>query len=322
MRTVLAFSMLFLALCVGCPNTAVDKEKPTMKPTEKQEPPKTEGHVEPMHLPDGTKVGDTETQETTGVPSEIFGKYAAETVPLPPVEDLTTQVDEYITKIGRFLEDLDGSPKYADDAADIVRDTHALSLVALAIGLTEADSKYKKSASQIITAAKTLAAAKNIDEGRKAYAALQASLTGSGNGKPLAWKDKIADLKPLMKALPNLNSSVKRITDTERKLNIALSGANPQRVYGQLAALSVISQGSIPNVTETTKPDAVEEWKKLCEEFRDAALNTNAAAHQYAKDTADGKEPNYAAFSTCFKAMTESCDNCHKVFYPSAVGKE
>jgi cytochrome c556 len=95
----------------------------------------------------------------------------------------------------------------------------------------------------------------------------------------------------------------------------------PEQIYGALAALAAISQGSIANIHETIKPDAAAEWKKFCEEFRDAALKVNAAAHQYAKDKADGKEPNYAAFDTGFKAMTKSCDSCHKVFYPSAVGK-
>jgi hypothetical protein len=318
MRTILTCSILILALCVGCSNTdsGPNKEKPQAEPAaETPDSNKPEPYVEPL-------VPKVDTpQETTGITAEPMGKYAAEAVPLPPVEDLTAQIDEYITKIGKSLDDLDGSPKYAEDAADIVRDANALSLVALAIGLTEADSKYKKPASQIITAAKTLAAAKNLEEGQKAYTGLKASLTGAGDGKTLSWLDKTAVLSQAMKALPNLSSAVKRITDTERKLTATLGGANAQRVYGQLAALSVISQGSIPNVAETEKPDAAADWKKHCEEFRDAALKANAAAHQYAKDKADGKEPNYAAFSASFKTMTESCDSCHAIFHPGAVGK-
>jgi hypothetical protein len=234
---------------------------------------------------------------------------------------LTAQVDAYITKIGESLESLEGSIKYTEDAADVVRDAHALALVALALGLAEADSQYKKPAAQIIAATKPLAAAKNFREGKKAYEALKASLTAPGEGSSLTWTDKVADLAPAMKAVPNLHAAVKRVTDAERKLNVVLGGARAQSVSSQLAALAVIAQGTIPNVAETLKPEAVGEWKQHCEEFRDAALKTNIAVHQYTKDKADGKEPNYVTFSNSFKAMTESCDHCHTIFHPGALGK-
>jgi len=328
MRTIVTFPILILALCVGCPNTA--PEPVQEKPADSVDTPdfdKPAPHVEPMFprqreedTPETTTEEEPAAPETTGVLAESLGKYAAEVVPLPPLEDLTAQIDEYMTVIASSLEFLDGSTRYERDAADIVRDANALALVALAVGLAEADSKYKQSASQIITATKTLAAAKNLEEGNKAYEALKTSLIGRG-GKPLSWTEKVADLAPAMKALPNLSSAVKRATDTERKMNL-ISETKAKQVYGQLAALAVISQGTIPNVAETTKPDAMEEWKKYCEEFRDAAVKSNAAARQYAQDKAEGKATNYAAFSASFRALTESCDDCHKVFYPSAMGQQ
>lgn len=337
MRVILIFSVLVLVFCAGCPKTPEPDKRNSEESVGANEP---EGHIEPLvprideppadtappseaECPDETETpGETESPalETTRIISEVLGKYAAEAVPLPPLEDLTAQIDEYILKIEKDLEDLDGSPKYAEDSASIVRDATAIKLIALALGLADGDSKYKKSASQIISAAQTLAAAKNLDEGKKGYEALKASLTRTGNGKPLAWSDRVAGIAPAMKALPNLSAAVKRVTDTERKLNTILD-RSPQLVHGRLAAMAVISQGTIPNVNETTEPDAEAEWKKLCEEFRDAAIKANVAARQYAKDKADGREPNYAAFAASFKAMTESCDSCHKVFYPSAVGK-
>jgi len=334
MRTVLTLSILSLAFCIGCTKTVSEPNK--KEPDEVIAPPdfnQPEPFVEPRFLPDGTPFipnpespKETTPPETlptgaTSMVSEPLGKYAAETVPLPPVEDMTAQIDEYITKIGQSLESLDGSPRYEAGAGDIVRDANALALIALGIGLSEADSKYKKSASQIIAATKHLVAAKNLKEGQTAYEALKVSLTSQDAGQPLSWSDKVADLASAMKALPNLSSAAKRVTDTERKLNTTLD-RQAQRVLGQLAALAVISQGSIPNVAETTKPDAVEEWKKHCEEFRDAALKVNTAARQYAQDKADGKEPNYAVFSAAYKAMTESCDDCHREFYPKAVGQQ
>jgi hypothetical protein len=262
-------------------------------------------------------------EETTGIMLPVLGKYAAEVVPLPPVEDLTTQIDEYITKIGESLEFLDGSTRYVSDASDLVRDAHALALVALAIGLAEADSPspYKKSAASIIAAAKTLAAAQNLEEGQKAYETLKTSLTSPSTEQSLSWSDKVANLTPAMKALPNLCSAVKRVSDTERKLNVRLD-SKPKQVFGQLAAMAAIAQGTVPNVVETAKPNATDEWKKFCGEFRDAAIKVNTVTHQYAQARTEGKEPDYALFGASFKTMVESCDHCHQVFHPTAVGRD
>jgi hypothetical protein len=346
MRTLLAFPLLILALCalcVGCPQVAPELNQAnnaaTNEPAETLEPHRPEPWIEPRFLPDGTPfipganppTGSTPSEiipeETTGILSPILGTYAVEflptpvPVPLPPVEDLTTQIDEYIKKMAESLELLDGSPRYASDASDIVRDANALALTALAVGLAEDDSKYKKSASRIIEAAQLLAAAKTLEEGLRAHAALKASLTMEGRN-PLSWSDRVADLTPAMKALPNLSSAVKRVTDTERKLDIIVDRGRAPQVLGQIAAMAAISQGSIPNVAETEKPDAVEEWRRYCEEFRDAAIKVNAVTRQYAQGRADGKEPDYSIFRDAFRAMSASCDDCHRVFYPQAVGKE
>ena len=339
MRTIIAFSVLMLLFCIGCSHDVPKPERSTplddysatpdsstdkgplveeLVPRDSEEfIPSADEEIVPSVDPDRPDV----EIETTGIVSEALGKYAAETVPLPPAEDLTAQVDAYIAKIGESLEFLEGSIKYAEDAVDVVRDAHALALVALALGLAEADSPYKKHAAQIILATKPLAVAKNFREGTKRYEALKASLTAPGEGSSLTWTDKVADLAPAMKAVPNLHAAVKRVTDTERKLNIVLGGTRAQSVYSQLAALAVIAQGTIPNVAETLKPEAVTEWKQYCEEFRDAALKANAAVHQYTKDKAEGKEPRYADFDSSFKAMTVSCDHCHTIFHPAATEK-
>ena len=319
MRTFLAFSVLILVLCVGCPHNPEPVDNETVEPVEMPDSETPEPLIEPL-VP-REHPSEASPEESTGVISDILDKYAAENVPLPPIEDLVAQIDEYIAKIGESLDALDGSPRYAAGAADIVRDANALALVALAVGLAEADSKYKKSASHIIAAAQSLASTKTFEEGQKAYAALQESLTNTDAGKPLLWSDKVADLAPAMKALPNLSSGIKRVTDTERKLFVTLN-RQPQRVLGQIAALAAVSQGSIPNVVETEKPDAMEKWKKYCEDFRDVAIKLNTATRQYAQGVADDTNPDYAIFSAAFRAMAESCDDCHRTFYPSAVGME
>ena len=331
--SVLMLSVLFFAFCVGCQQTIPQPDVSLPGGASESgaiKPPPLILPLEPLSRPSGeseesfpgkTNPGEDTKEEPTGIIAKTFEKYTGEVVPLPPIDDLTAQIDEYISKIGSNLAYLDGSRRYAEDAADIVRDASALALVALGVGLADADSKYKPSALHIIAAAKNLVNAKNFDEGKKGYDALKASLTDTTAGASLSWSDKVADLAPLMKALPNLSTAVKRVTDTENKINVTLD-RRKQAVFSQLATLAIISQGSIPNVIETTKPDAVAEWKRLCEEFRDASLKVNAAARQYAQDKADGKQPDYGAFKTHFNAMTESCDHCHEVFYPSALGTE
>lgn len=247
------------------------------------------------------------------VPAALGSQIAAEAVPLPPVEDLTAQIDEYIEKIGKSIEDLDGTADYKADADAVVRDASGLSLVALAAGLSATDSKYKKAAPGIIKAAAALGAAAKLDDAKKGYEALKASLTSSGDPSTLGWT-KVAALTPVMKAVPNLSSSATRWTNTEKKLKAKIK--KPEQLYGALAALAAISQGSIANAAEAGKPDQEAEWKKDCEQFRDAALKANAAAHSFADGKAD-----YDTYWAAFKNMTDSCDACHKTFHAAAVGK-
>jgi hypothetical protein len=294
-----------------------DTETSSPDATSEEDLGKPVPHVEPLVPRFDDETTDKSAEETTtGTVADSLGKYAAEVVPMPPIDHLTAQADEYMTKLGTNLESLDGTTRYTSDAADIVRDASALSLVALSIGLAEADSKYKKAAPQMIEAAQSLVAAKSLAEGQKAYEGLKSALTSTGGGTPLSWSVKVAQLTPLMKAVPNLNSAVKRQTNTERKLSLQLE-RSPQQIYGALAALAAISQGSIANVSETSKPESAAEWKKYCEEFRDATLKVNNVTRQYAE-----KETDYAAFKTAMNAMSASCDHCHAVFYPSAVGKD
>ncbi|MDR0336618.1 MAG: hypothetical protein LBI18_05960 [Planctomycetaceae bacterium] len=264
--------------------------------------------------PNATEDKKTDPKEGTQfVPAQPAGKFAAEVIPMPPINDLIGQIDEYVEKLGKTLEELDGTVNYKNDGDFVVRDANALALVALAVGKAEADSKYKKAAPGIIKASTELAVASQYDEAKKAYNTLKTALTSESDPSVLEWT-KTAELQPLMKAVPNLSSTLTRLTNTERKLKIQMK--KPERVFGLLAALAVIPQGSIANIKDTSKPDAVAEWKKECEQFRDAAIKANAALHSYAEEKID-----YKTYWAAFKEMTDACDKCHQEFYPSAVGK-
>jgi hypothetical protein len=328
MKKSLAFSSCFFVSAVllvtlaGCPQSSTVVPLPAGNNPSVQ-PGVTSGNgvVEPL-----VPAGDSSSEEkksdvkegTQFVPAQPIGKFANEAVPvsavpMPPIEDLIGQINEYVEKLGKTLEELDGTVNYKNDGDFVVRDANALALVALAVGKAEADSKYKKAAPGIIKAATELAAVTQSDAAKKAYDTLKTALTSEGDPSTLEWT-KTAELQPLMKAVPNLNSTLTRLTNTEKKLKTQLK--KPERVFGTLAALAVIPQGSIANVKDTAKPDAVAEWKKECEQFRDAAVKANAAVHSYAEEKID-----YKTYWEAFKEMTEACDKCHKEFYPSAVGK-
>jgi hypothetical protein len=269
-------------------------------------------YVEPMvpqTQPEEKKAEEPKKEETSMMKSATFGKIAQQSVPLPPVADLVAQADEYLDKIGGWLKDLDGTSDYKKDADAVVRDTNGLALIALAIGLSPEDSKYKKAAPGIIAAALALEKVGKLDAANKAYADLKAAYESSGDPTTLGWT-KIASLGPVMKAVPNLDATAKRLSNSESKLKRVKT--NSIKVTAPFAGLAAIAQGSIANVKETLKPEAEAEWKKECEQFRDAAIKANAAVHAFVKE-----EATYADFEAAYTALSETCESCHKIFQPN-----
>ncbi|MDR2643366.1 MAG: hypothetical protein LBC74_11300 [Planctomycetaceae bacterium] len=225
--------------------------------------------------------------------------------------DLDDQVDEYILQISENLEDLKTSADYAADGDSINRDASGLAIVVLMIGLLEKDSRYRQSAPGLLVAVKRLIMAPDYKVAVKEFDAVKAALNSKGEPEKLKL-EKVAKLKPVMKAMPNLNSTVRRLTNTETKLKRQLD-KKPKRIFGQLAALAAISAGSIPNGDETSKPNELDKWRSECERFRDAAIKANAAAH----DFANGKI-KYERYWSTFSELSRSCDSCHKIFYPES----
>ncbi|MCL2347541.1 MAG: hypothetical protein FWC50_04690 [Planctomycetaceae bacterium] len=236
---------------------------------------------------------------------------AADAIALPPVADLENQVDFYLKELAKDMEDLAASKDFAADANVLPRDANALTLIALAIGMSEGESKYKAAAPNIITAAQAVAGAKDLAAAQAAVKALEDSVTKKSDAK-LEWK-KVAKMEPVMKlAVPKINTGMGRYTRNDKMLDRGIPN-----VAGATAALAAIVQGLGPNYDETLKPDQKDEWLKLSHDFRDAALKANAAVHGYEK-----KEVDFKTFKADLDAMKASCEHCHKVFVPGAVSVE
>lgn len=310
-----AFSVLLFTLS-GC----IDKETPNYPPSMLPGVTVEVIEYEPMYpaapktkQDDLTVLGPTILDSTSVYQVQSLSQYgnnAAEAeseVKLPPIADLEPQVEQYVARLKKTLEDLDGSVRFADDAEVLYRDASTLSMIALALALAPEKSKYKEAAHGIIQTAEKLQSVKSIEEATQVVAELEKAMT-SQSATVLTWK-KIAPLKPLMKAVPNINTLIKRNLRTEAALK-----KGDKKVLEGSAALAVIAQGSLPNVAETIKPDAEKEWKNYCRDFRDAALKV----HQTTRSYMDG-QAEYEAVEAAFEKLTDSCNSCHTLFFSGTI---
>ena len=245
-------------------------------------------------------------------PNPKFAADASPLVQLPKVSDLVPQVEVYVTRLEKSLDDLDGSPRFVEDADVLYRDANTLALIALSLGLSKEDNPYKKAAPAMIQAAMKMETVKNFDEAAKVIAEIKRSLKAEADPTILSWDKKIVSLRPIMKAVPNINTLVKRNLRTEAALK-----KGTRIVVEGSAVMAAIGQGSIPNSVETIKPGAVKEWTAHCFEFRDAALALNRAASDY--EAGKGK---FDAIQNAYEALSDSCDSCHKLFYNGEVPKD
>jgi len=218
-----------------------------------------------------------------------------------PAEDLVAQWDFYV---GRIEADLESEADYKDVAERVYKDANTLILIALALGLHDTPNKYQKHAAGMVAASQQLINAKDYASTKAALAALKAA-TAEPKGDPssLAWK-KLAHLPPLMQQVPLIHSRIKRAMRRFERQAAAIAG--------DAATIAVISQGSLYNVDETDKPGEAEKWYQYCIQMRDAAAALNRAAK--AKDA--------KAADLALKDLAKSCDDCHTVFHPEALGKE
>ena len=312
---LLAFTILFFNLgCFSQPD-----EEPPQQPEKKTFVPPNVSFdgdelIEPMFpVEESSLPAESETaskNQTSALQAHPNAKFAAdESVRLPKADDLVPQVDVYVKKLEKNLDDLDGSPRFVDDADTLFRDANALALIALALGLSKEDNPYKKAAPAMIKAAMKLETAKNLDEATKVVGEIKQALQADAGPTTLSWDQKVASLGPMMKAVPNINTFVKRNLRTEAALKKGL-----RNVIEGSAVLSVIGQGSVPNAADTIKPNAVKEWTAHCIEFRDAALTLNHAASAY-----EAEKGKFGDVQNAYEALSDSCDSCHKLFYNGEI---
>ncbi|MEJ5341761.1 MAG: hypothetical protein WHT09_09350 [Thermogutta sp.] len=218
-----------------------------------------------------------------------------------PAADLVKAVDDYIQGIAKVLE---SEEDFKDLQSKVIKDAETLAVLALVLGLHDENTPYKAAAPALIKAARELsaAAAKDYASAKKALAAVEAAKSAAGDPNGLKW-EKVASLKELMEQVPLVNSRLKR--------NMRRFERQAETIAMDSAVIAAIAQGSMANLDETSKPENAEQWFQFCAAMRDAAAQVNKAAK--AKDAA-GAEKAVAA-------LAKTCDDCHAVFHPEALGK-
>ena len=323
---MLVVAMAALGLVIGCSEPAAKKPTGADKPSATQsKPEEPKAPAEPAAKPEEPKAPaePAAKPEEPKAPAEPAAKPeepkapaepASPETPMPaaaggdevkvsafaPAEDLVNQFDAILKDVTKAVE---SEAEFKDAESKIPKDVNTLIVVAQALGLHDQENKYQKNAPAVVKAAQALAGAKGYADVKQGVEALAKAAAEGGDGPALKW-EKIASLEELMKAVPLINTKLKRNTTGARFKSRAKDTA------GYAAVIAAIGHASIADLSETKSPEEVEKWKKYCVEMRDAAGALNAAIRA-------GDEK--AAADVMVK-LAQSCDDCHAVFHKEALG--
>jgi len=238
---------------------------------------------------------ETAEEETTEAAEEApaAGDVDAKLSSYAPAADLVGQVEYYLERMGKSLED---EGEYEDNQDRISKDSNTLIVLALALGIHDEDSKYKKAAPAMLVAAQELSKTKDHAAAKAATEKLVAAAEGKDpiEGE-LKWEN-VVSLHYIKEQMSGINSNLKRYAKRKKFDNCA----------GYSALLAVIGQAIIANGDEVASPDQMDQWNTYCLQMRDAAAAVNKAMH------AEDEEAAAAAMAE----MAKRCDGCHEVFNP------
>jgi len=280
------------------PATKPQEPKAPTEPVAKPEEPKAP--ATPAAKPEEPKTpAEPAAKPEAAMPAPVGGDEVKVSA-FAPAEDLVNQFDAILKDLTKAVE---SETEFKDAESKIPKDVNTLIVVAQALGLHDQENKYQKNAPAIVKAAQALAGAKGYADAKQGVEALAKAAAEGGEGPALTW-EKMASLEELMKAVPLINTKLKRNTTGSRFKSRAKDTA------GYAAVIAAIGHASIADLSETKSPEEVEKWKKYCVEMRDAAGALNAAIRA-------GDEK---AAADVMAKLAQSCDDCHAVFHKEALG--
>ncbi len=270
-----------------------EEEAPPAEP----ELPAVEPEPEPEPAPEPTPEPEPEPEpEPAEEPAPEASSDTSGVSAYAPADDLVKQVDYYIKRLEGAIET---EEDYNDSLGKISKDANTLVVIALALGLHDQNTPLHTHASNLMKAAKALAASTDLAAAKAGVAAVKAARAGEGvPASELEW-EKHANLSELMKQVPLINNKLKR--SIKKRFEV-----KAEDNAGFSAVIAVIAQGVLPYADETVAPAEVEQWQAFCLQMRDAAGSLNAAIHARDQETAIEAMQNLA----------QSCEDCHAVFHP------
>lgn len=217
-----------------------------------------------------------------------------------PAKDLERQVEVYLQ---RFEEAVKDEEEYKAAEGRLAKEANTMVLIALSLGLHDQPNKYQAAAPAMIKAAQQLAEAKDYASAKAGVEAVKKAAESPGGSTPLKW-EKVASLEQLMKAVPTIDSRLRRNVRTERNFK-----KRAQDNAGDSAVLAVIAQGSMVDTSEAKDPAQIGQWYKFCEQMRDAAAKVNSLVHA----------GRFDEIKAAMKDLEKSCHDCHEVFHKEAL---
>jgi len=269
------------------------KDESQEKPSQKKAPAEGEPAKKQTPAKEQPSKGETSKQAPTA---------EAKVSTFAPAEDLENQLSDY-------LKDMQASVVSEQEYKDlpegkIARDANTVIVIALTLGMSDQENKYKACAGALMKAAAELAATKDYASAKKAVEAVVAAAGSAGGGDQLKW-EKVAALDQLMKQVPLIHTKLKMKTEGARFKSKAKDTA------GYSAVIAAIGQASIADTTQAKNEEEIQKWRTLCTDMRDTAGAINAAIHKQDRDAANA----------AMTRLQQNCDDCHKVFHPAALGK-
>jgi cytochrome c556 len=229
-------------------------------------------------------------------------KFAAEPPAPPdvstfaPAEDLLRQVDYYKKR----MQDALANEAEFDEAkqARITKDANVMALLALHLGMHDADNPLKKSAGAAVKASQALAKATDYKSASDGYRDLEKALAVETSPVEVKW-EKVSDMGQVMKQVSVVNAALKR------GLQPARLKSQAKKTTGETATLAAIANSLLFDTHEVKNEADIPSWYEYSIEFREAAGALNAAI----------KTGQAAKVSPALRRMSTSCDTCHKKFH-------
>jgi hypothetical protein len=211
-----------------------------------------------------------------------------------PADKLSAEATALLASCEQAVADEKG---FKDASNQLARDASTLAIVALALGLHDADSPQKKHAPAIVAAAAELADAGDFAAAKEGVAKLKAAAEGKGEGEALVWKN-VATMGPIMKQSTGYYNKLKRGMAGARFKSRADENAR------SAATLAVIGQAVLFDKDYVEGDAEIAKWQKFCTDWRESAAGLGKAI----------KDGDAKAANDWLTKLDKSCTECHTAF--------